>query len=776
MALCPAESGKDDMAEFAEAELSGEPLSPEDLEKIFAFAEIPAKRWRFPGAIVRRTYRPGDVIVREGDHGTTAFYLLSGRVQVSIDSPISSVRSQKRAKQGFLRSVTKLTRFVTGGPVEQSGDDEPRRRRTHVPIDAAIDLPMDDPVAELVEGDLFGEQAALAALKQDRIRRAKFYPRSASVTATTEVTALEMLPHILNNILYKSPAFTEKLNHAYKSRALDTHLRSVPVFQDVSQDFLDKLRECVDFANFEPGQAICRQGDLADCFYLIRLGLVKVSREFAGGEMVLTYLSRGDYFGEMGLLPPAVRVRAIGSQPGQRAEAFLAKRPIIGGRQPQGEHSLAVPWNDFVSREHFEIALDGSAVHVKKLPQARNPITSQFGPAEEFTLRPGEFFSIGDTKFEIVVNREESGHRTASCSAMDYVQLVRIEADKFRELIASFPQVGESIQEEARARRQMDTQILNSIQNLSLEQFLTQDLVQGQNLLLFDLEKCTRCDECVKACVATHEDGVTRLIREGLRFENYLVPTSCRACTDPVCMTRCPVGSIRRKGSLDIVIENWCIGCTNCATDCPFGNINMVPVGELVQIAGSGAKTRTKAATGDSLKAATCDLCVDYTEPNCVRACPHDAAFRVDARDFFSELRAESRTESAVAEPARPVTSRKSPADETVVMTRFQDFSALLPKFKVLKGEKSGSVIGLRHPATTFGRSPENDHQFATDPQISRQHCRVTVEVGRFTIEDLGSNNGTFVNGNRVTEAQLREGDIVRIGGVEMEFTGRLVQ
>ncbi len=102
--------------------------------------------------------------------------------------------------------------------------------------------------------------------------------------------------------------------------------------------------------------------------------------------------------------------------------------------------------------------------------------------------------------------------------------------------------------------------------------------MQGQNLLLLDLNKCTRCDECVKACVATHHDGVTRLVRDGLRFENFLVATSCRACMDPLCMTRCPVGSIRRKDSLDIVIEDWCIGCGNCATDCPYGNINVVEV------------------------------------------------------------------------------------------------------------------------------------------------------------------------------------------------------
>ncbi len=759
------------MAEFAEAELSGESLSPEELEKIFAFADIPAKKWRFPGAIVRRTYRPGELIVRQGEHGTTAFYLIEGKVQVSIDSPISALRSQKGGRRGILGSITKLTKLVTGGPVKDD-DEGPARKRTHVPIDASIDLPMEDPVAELGTGDMFGEQAALAALKQDRIRRAKFYPRSASVKAISDVTALEMLPHILNNILYKAPAFTNKLNEAYKSRALDTHLRSVPVFQDVSQEFLDELRASVDFANFEPGQMICRQGDLADCFYLIRLGLVKVSREFAGGEMVLTYLSRGDYFGEMGLLPPAVRLRAMGPDPGQRAEVYLGKKPVVGGRQPEGERALLIPWDEFISRDHFEIWMDGTGVHVKKSPQARNPIAFHFGPGDEAALRPGDSFSIGETKFEIIVNREESGHRTASCSAMDYVQLVRIDAEKFRELITCFPEVKERIEEEARSRRQMDTQILNSIQNLSLEQFLTQDLVQGQNLLLFDLEKCTRCDECVKACIATHDDGVTRLIREGLRFEKYLVPTSCRACTDPVCMTRCPVGSIRRKGSLDIVIENWCIGCTNCATDCPFGNINMVPVNGLVQIAGSGSKEQQKAQVEGGLKAATCDLCVEYREPNCVRACPHDAAFRVDAREFFSELRTRS-SQAQSAELARGAKSGKPPVRETVVMARFQDASALLPKLRVLKGEKSGTMLALQHPATAFGRAPGNDHQLAGDAQISRHHCRIRVEVGMFVIEDLGSNNGTFVNGNRVTEAQLREGDIIRLGETEMEFTGR---
>ena len=75
-----------------------------------------------------------------------------------------------------------------------------------------------------------------------------------------------------------------------------------------------------------PGQVICRQGDIADSFYLIRMGFVKVSQIFPGGELVLTYLSRGSYFGEMGLLPPVFRVRAKGLKPGQHRRGRGVRR------------------------------------------------------------------------------------------------------------------------------------------------------------------------------------------------------------------------------------------------------------------------------------------------------------------------------------------------------------------------------------------------------------------------------------------------------------------
>ena len=109
-----------------------------------------------------------------------------------------------------------------------------------------------------------------------------------------------------------------------------------------------------------------------------------------------------------------------------------------------------------------------------------------------------------------------------------------------------------------------------------MDQFLAQGLMEAQSLLVLDLESCTRCDQCVRACADAH-DGVTRLVREGLRFDKYLVATSCRQCRDPLCMVGCPVGSIRRRNTLEVIIEDWCIGCGLCANNCPYGNINLHP-------------------------------------------------------------------------------------------------------------------------------------------------------------------------------------------------------
>ena len=87
--------------------------------------------------------------------------------------------------------------------------------------------------------------------------------------------------------------------------------------------------------------------------------------------------------------------------------------------------------------------------------------------------------------------------------------------------------------------------------------------------------------------------------------------------------------------SLEIVIEDWCIGCGQCAKNCPYGNINMHEVEALQPDPERPQRMRTVVYR----KATTCDLCRDIVGPDgdvsCVYACPHNAAFRMSGDALF---------------------------------------------------------------------------------------------------------------------------------------------
>src|SRR5262249_45100835 len=140
------------------------------------------------------------------------------------------------------------------------------------------------------------------------------------------------------------------------------------------------------------------------------------------------------------------------------------------------------------------------------------------------------------------------GVRTATCAALDHVDLVVVAPEVFRGLLGEFPALRQHFLKVAADYLRTDEQKRAEVDRVQLGEFLKQGLMNAQSLLVLDLEKCTRCDECTQACADSH-DGVTRLIREGLRFDKWLVASSCRSCLDPYCMVGCPVGSIRRKDS-----------------------------------------------------------------------------------------------------------------------------------------------------------------------------------------------------------------------------------
>ena len=488
--------------------LPGEPVDIDELQQLDYFKKVSGTFLELnKNAVVRRHFRQGEIVCREGEYGSTAFYIVEGQAEVYLSTPMAHVNTERHGN-GFLGRMT--SRLF--GRREEHRSEEGRRET--IPIDAPVDLPYDHPVATLGPGDLFGEMTCMS-----------LYPRSATVRAATDCVMFEMLRNVLD-IIQRNKTLKAQLDDNYRKRALDDHLRSVPMFQSLDPEFIDTLRDKVELVRYTKGDVICRQGDIADSFYLIRLGFVKVSEPHPGGELVLAYLGRGGYFGEIGLL---------------------------GG-----------------------------------------------------------------------------GIRTATCTALDHVELVRIHGEEFHRMVERFPEVRRSLETLMRERQEQNRQRLATATSMPLDSFLAQGLMEAQSLLVMDLERCTRCDACVRACADAHE-GVTRLIREGQRFDKYLVATSCRHCRDPLCMIGCPVGSIRRRNSLEVIIENWCIGCGLCAENCPYGNINMHPF----EVLENDPVNAGRQMAVIKQKATSCDLCTDLAEPSCVYACPHDAAHRVEPNEFF---------------------------------------------------------------------------------------------------------------------------------------------
>jgi two-component system, cell cycle response regulator len=82
-----------------------------------------------------------------------------------------------------------------------------------------------------------------------------------------------------------------------------------------------------------------------------------------------------------------------------------------------------------------------------------------------------------------------------------------------------------------------------------------------------------------------------------------------------------------------------------------------------------------------------------------------------------------------------------------------------------IDGPSAGRVIAIPQQQLTIGRSPQADLHLAEDG-VSRKHARICWSDDSYVLEDLGSQNGTFLWGKPVTAVQLRQGDLIRIGPV----------
>jgi Fe-S-cluster-containing dehydrogenase component/CRP-like cAMP-binding protein len=202
----------------------------------------------------------------------------------------------------------------------------------------------------------------------------------------------------------------------------------------------------------------------------------------------------------------------------------------------------------------------------------------------------------------------------------------------------------------------------------SAEAEITTGIIDGANLLVMDMDLCVRCGNCSLACHKVH--GQSRLLRRGIsitrpisigseRTQHVLSPQVCMHCKDPECLTGCPTGSIFRdpRGYVDIDPAT-CIGCFDCATQCPYDAITMVPkngepivtfdlMGTLRRTFSLSTPPAAQLTPADDVVAIKCNLC-EHTPLNppgaprqaysCEENCPTGALLRVNPVTYFTEV------------------------------------------------------------------------------------------------------------------------------------------
>lgn len=616
---------------------------------LFSGLKKPPTLEKFPGALVVRRYRRGEELFRQGEAGWTAFYILTlndvlqmqqmrleatskQNEKIALQLEINRLKEELQRRNTIpaddpsLRAATVHMATLAQGYADKSGlrrilsfTSRPtgaiknREQQTiYVPVGGPQTMSYEAGRAPLFEGDLFGEMSCLFRT-----------PRSATVVADRDCYMVEVLRHILEAV-HRDPAYKARSDAMYLKRVFELQIRKMPLFADLKQEEFEEIRKNVELVSVDPGDIVCDEHERSDCMYIVRQGLIKVvksvshlvsAQDVTDWTVFARHLKQGEPVpaspaGKLwAMFPEPVRqilrtpeVEKIG--PADRSEIVFAVNDILKDRKtteaaefktitdsesftshlPPGLPAKKTDWSDLQVRQYNRLLLE--ALCPTGLRQHRKHAGIE-------TIL--SYFSANDYFGEMGLMLNQP--RSATCTAFSHpnhegtVELVKIPSRTFWKLIKMSTTIRDRVKQEIANRRKHTIAMLarpvwedaNQVQFSS--KFAELGLIQGQKLMLIDLDRCTRCDECVKACVNTHTDGRSRLFLDGPRFGKYMVPTACRSCLDPVCMIPCPVASIHRGENRQIVIEDWCIGCAACADACPYGSIQMHDLGMISETA-----------------------------------------------------------------------------------------------------------------------------------------------------------------------------------------------
>jgi CRP-like cAMP-binding protein/Fe-S-cluster-containing hydrogenase component 2/thioredoxin reductase len=477
----------------------------------------------------------------------------------------------------------------------------------------------------------------------------------------------EVVEHILGNPVEPADApILRKKFEGLGNVAVDDVLESVrnriPLLSGLNLLMLREMMAEANIHRLRRGDTVFRRNDYTNSLFAILDGAVDIEVDPANPDRRVR-LDAGAFFGEMGLIsgrrrnatvlaasdcvlveiPRRTMLRLRAAVPSVRAE--LDREAAI--RQIQ---SHIAPGLD---RDALAAVADTAEIRSFAAGEA---LFNEGEPGDAlYLIRKGSVAvsrRIGGR--ETVLSYAPAGHyvgemalmtdapRTATVRAAVACEAVRLEGEAFKSLIAGNPAIRASVEGVFRDRLAQNARMGEREGAGDVLGFLlSQGIGEATDVLVIDETLCIGCDNCERACAGTH-GGISRLDREaGPSFAALLLPTSCRHCEHPHCMTDCPPDAIHRSPDGEVYIDDSCIGCGNCERNCPYGVIRMAapaPAGRsLLMRLLFGEAPETEAQDDAPKKAVKCDMCRGIeTGPACVHACPTGAALRMSPEVLLS--------------------------------------------------------------------------------------------------------------------------------------------
>lgn len=461
-----------------------------------------------------------------------------------------------------------------------------------------------------------------------------------------------------------------------------------------------KVGPYVRLFSYEPGEPVVSEGEWGgNTFYMVVAGFVDVFVRTPDNQVVkVAELRAGTQFGEMSVLAGTTRSATIKAPESAPTQVLEIQRPAL--RLLRKLHAFGESL-DRSYREHGRDAIVEDLKSAFPLTQemgvdlkrsgvfrvfSKNHVLFREGAAVDriFLIKRGwlqrtsESHGVEDFLGKGfcfgVEGVMKPGVWPYSATLMGRSELLEIPVASLRKYVPlretlarelvrfAPPALGSRVS----AKPKVGSKQLASQQNL-----ISAGLVDATNLLVMDMDLCVRCGNCSMACHEIH--GQSRLTRRGIQvtrleaprasaIQSVLAPAVCMHCQDPECLTGCPTGAIGRfaGGQIDIDIKT-CIGCGDCASQCPYNAISLISRKSKPGDAKVGIADKLRdylrlrpeplppaVDSTEDLVAVKCNLCSDRASLNppgaktpaysCEENCPTGALARINPHEYFTEV------------------------------------------------------------------------------------------------------------------------------------------